>query len=581
MTHVRTVLLIVLTLTALSTTGLAQQDYKEYVVSRVQQDYFSISFDKHDVVVRTSLDSRVVLLEFAKKEVRHQNGQLLLHGRVLFDEVGLHISDTILPYDLITDSRVVKRDGMIVIEFFTGDEQSQRIQRLRRGNRIEPARNVVVTERDFIRGMIFSVSGDVNVAGEVGRDIISLAGDIRIDKSAVVRGDAVSVFGEVTAERNATVYGELYSGKSGVRISSPRFQRRAENTIYGMSMNYNRVDGLRLSGNLGYEPDDPYLPAVKGEFGYAFASKRTRWDLSLTQAIIAGRHPLKTEISYFRKLANDDEWLISELENLPFVLLVTEDFKDYYESEGGLIAVSWTPVENLTGTLGYRYETTRWFPAKANLWSLFGGDKTFRRNFYWIDEPLHSEGITALDTSDNASVLFSIDYDTRDHISPYEASAWQASFDLEWSSPDFESNFDFRRYSMNLCRHQAVTSHTMLLLRARYSGSDGILPMHKRFFLGGLGTLHGYDHKEYYGTRLWMLNAEYRFKIPGSEIALSTLYDAGKIANDAKLDGDIELKQSAGVAVTLAEALKFSLSKRLDRGEDDALQFWVRIRHIF
>ncbi len=577
----RTLLTVAILLVVVAVSGQAQQEYKEYTVSRVQHDYFSISFDKDVAVIETFLEDHEAILEFSKEQLKRQKTGFTLHGQVLFDETGLHIGDTVLPFDRITDSRITHSDGMITLEFFTGDEQSQRIQRLRQGNLIFPVTDVAVGSNGFVRGMVFTVTGDVNVAGEVGRDIICLGGDIRIDEGAVIRGDVVSMYGEISTDRDVTIYGELYSGKAGHRLSPHRFRRHAENFIYGASLGYNRVDGLRLMGELGYDPDDPYLPVVEGEFGYAFESQRTRWELGISQAILSGPYPLKVGAKYFRRLASEDDWNITDLENLPFALLVTEDFKDYYESEGGLLYVTWSPIEHLNGTAGYRYESTRWFAAEQDLWSLFGGDKTFRKNYYWIDDPLRSEGIEAANSRDNASLLFKVDYDTRDHIDPYENSAWQAGLELEWSSPDFESEFDYRRYTLVARRHQMVTHNTMLLLRAMYSGSDGFLPMHKRFFLGGLGTVRGYEHKEFYGTRLWMTNAEYRFEFPGSDVAFSVLYDAGKIANEAKLNSDIEFRHSVGVAVGLGADVSISLSKRLDAGEDDNLRLWVRFDHIF
>lgn len=581
MNSVRSILAAVLLLALLPVVSQAQREYKEYTVSRVQHDYFLISFDKDNAIIEATLGDQDAILEFEKDEIDRRGNRFMLHGQVLFDEIGLHIADTVLPFDLITDSRVSQSAGMITVEFYTGDEDSQRILRLRRGNRIEPMADVAVPQSDFVRGMVFTVTGDVNIAGEVGRDVISLGGRITVDEGAVIRGDVVSMYEEIKSDRNTTIYGELYSGKAGHRLSSPRFRRRADNILYGASLGYNRVDGLRLSGELGYDPDDPYLPVFEGEFGYAFESQRTRWELGVSQAIIAGLTPLKVGARYFRRLASEDDWILTDVENLPFTLLVTEDFKDYYESEGGMLYVSWIPFEDLMGTIGYRYESTRWFPAEQDLWSLFGGSKKFRENYYFIDDPLRPEGIAAVDSNNNASLLFKADYDTRDMISPYERSAWQAGVELEWSSPDVESEFDYRRYTIVARRHQMITDNTMLLMRAMYSGSDGFLPMHKRFFLGGLGTLRGYEHKEFYGTRLWMVNAEYRFEIPGSDIAISALYDAGKIANEAKLDSDIDLRQSTGLALGFGGDVQISLSKRLDTGEDDDLQFWVRFNHIF
>ena len=105
--------------------------------------------------------------------------------------------------------------------------------------------------------------------------------------------------------------------------------------------------------------------------------------------------------------------------------------------------------------------------------------------------------------------------------------------------------------------------------------------MYKRFFLGGLGTLQGYDHKEYMGTRFWMLNTEYRFKFPRVETAVSVFWDMGQIANDRKLDGSIDIKNDVGLALYFEDDFRISLAKRLDRSVDDNPVFYVRLNHVF
>ncbi|MFQ5499068.1 MAG: BamA/TamA family outer membrane protein, partial [Candidatus Zixiibacteriota bacterium] len=136
------------------------------------------------------------------------------------------------------------------------------------------------------------------------------------------------------------------------------------------------------------------------------------------------------------------------------------------------------------------------------------------------------------------------------------------------------------RYSFALRRHQKITRRTMLLLRGMLALSDGYLPMHKRYFLGGLGTLRGYNHKELMGTRFWMANVEYRFDLPTADFALSALWDVARIANDSPID-EGQIKHSFGFAAYVDDDLRISLAKRLDRSDNDDPKLYVRLEQTF
>jgi outer membrane translocation and assembly module TamA len=230
--------------------------------------------------------------------------------------------------------------------------------------------------------------------------------------------------------------------------------------------------------------------------------------------------------------------------------------------------------------LGYRYDETKWLEANRHLWSLFGGSKLFDWNFARVDSAYREQGIADIDTGTFAGLELTVNYDTRNLDEPFISSAWAVTANLEWSHPDFSSDFDYRRYTINTRRYQRLNRHTMIIGRLVFGGSDGVLPMNKRFFLGGLGTLRGYSHKELVGTRFWMTNLEYRFQFPRSSIAVAVIYDAAQIANEAKLNDDIELKQSIGVAAYLGNDTRISLAKRLDRSFDDTPKFYVRLSHV-
>ena len=111
-----------------------------------------------------------------------------------------------------------------------------------------------------------------------------------------------------------------------------------------------------------------------------------------------------------------------------------------------------------------------------------------------------------------------------------------------------------------------------------FGGSDGVLPMHKQFYLGGLGTLYGYEHKEYSGQNFWLAGVEYRFAFPHSDLAASLMWDLGQVSDTKSFEG-AEVKHSLGVAFYFGSDFKIGLAKRLDRADNDKPELFARFTH--
>ncbi len=563
-------------LSAQSTPG----KYESYQPTSRTEPLFEIGFDKDYVSVTVFDGDDAITVRQLRKAIVISETRVALDDSVYFDSDGLHFSDSLYSYRRITDTRVTDSEESVLIEFQTIVGDTDRLGRMRRGNRMTFAAPIKVEEDEFVRGLVMSVLGDIEIYGEVNKDVISLFGDVYVGPAAVARGDIASITGDIDLANDASVYGELYSGTEYLSKRSRRFYRRDKNVTLAGSFIYNRVDGATPKLKISFEDSDSLLPTMWAEAGYAFASSRWRIDLGIEQMILRHR-PLSIGGSYYRRLASEDNWLLDDAENTGFALLVTEDYKDYWEAEGGTAWVKFHPIEKLQLIARYRYEETNWRRSYRHLWSLFGGDKRFKRNFERVPEPYRTVAIPEIDTTANGAVSFNAEYDTRDQTDPFNRSAWHATGEFEYSHPDLSSDFDYRRYTLLVSRYQLVHRRSMVLLRAMFGGSDGYLPMYKRFYLGGLGTLRGYKHKEYMGSRFWMANAEYRIAFPKTDLAASLIYDVGQIANDVPLDEGTDVKHSLGVSLWIGDDFKVNLAKRLDRSYDDSPQLYVRFDHVF
>ncbi|MEW5797124.1 MAG: BamA/TamA family outer membrane protein [Candidatus Zixiibacteriota bacterium] len=562
--------------------GTASAQYTEYKDTSSKKLLFEIFFNEQffGYTVGDQTDETATLLPLTELEIR-SNG-VRFKGKTVIDSGGLHTDQQILPFDSATDIEVSKRKNYTRISFYLREGASSRPGRIRQGNRFTLFEPMTVGHDDFVRGSIFSVTGDIHIGGEVSNNVVSLFGNIDVGPGAVIRGDAVTVTGRVDLSGSASVYGEVRSNKDGAmgrRHRFSRFQSTYEKyfrvDLDAAMTQYNRVDGLSVAPMCRFADPDSVLPVLWVGGGYAFESRRWRYRFGAEQTIL--RNPaFSVGGELFRVLASDDDWLISNEENSAFAMVIGEDYKDWYEAQGAHAYLRSRPVPDLHVEAGFRYEETRWFEATQQLWSLFGGNKRFRDNFSQVEVPLREAGAVAIDTSTNYSWYLQAAFDTRDDDDPYRFSAWVADAWLEQSSPSLESDFDFARFRLSAARYQKIHRRVMAVMRLVYGGSGGELPMHRRFYLGGLGTMYGYHQKQYSGSRFWLANFEYRIDFPRSDFAASLLWDVGRIGENARF-GDSEIKHSLGAAIYIGNDFKVGLARRLDRSYDNDPRFFARL----
>jgi hypothetical protein len=572
---------IVLTVLAVSQPVLAQQPvYKEYIPTPARELYFVVGFDKANlrIVVPTARGQEEILV--GRQTLSTAGEAVTSAAMILFDRRGLVFNDTILPYEAISDIEISQQDRETEIRFFTSAKARAGTGAIRRGNRISYDEPVAVGKDDFVRGFVFSVKGGITVNGEVSKDVVSLFGDVMVAPQAVSRGSLASVTGSITVAKTAAVYGDTYSGTKKSWIRRHRIYRGEEELELLPRISYNRVDGFAPYLTVRYQDHDSTLPVAWGTLGYAFTSERLRFELGMEQRIMRTM-ALTLGAKYYRRLASADDWLVGDGENTAFALLVTEDFKDFYESEGGGVYLKAAPSKGLGTEVGLFSENTKWLKGHRNLWSLFGGNKRFGENFGTVDTAIWERGSAEIDSTTDVSLTTRLEYNGTNKENLFGRSAWRASATLEWSADAFGSDFDYRRYILQVRRYQKTTKQSILLLTGTYGASDGYMPMNRMFFLGGLGTLYGYRHKEYWGTRFWMTNAEYRFTLPRRDIALSLFWDCGQISRSTSFDDASDVKNSIGAALYLGRGFRLSVARRLDRSSDNAPEIYVRLSDIY
>lgn len=360
--------------------------------------------------------------------------------------------------------------------------------------------------------------------------------------------------------------------------SNPDFERVVE--FYG-TPRYNRVEGLFL--NFGVELRPRILPSwlFYGDAGGGFWNephKQFRYTVGARKDFF-DLNRLSFGAEVYKQVASEDDWVVGDVENSLAALFFREDLKDYYGIQGFKFYVD----HHFKGLHTLRFEAGRhsYDALKRNIdWSVFRGD--FDRN------PKRSDSVIA--EGDEIGLRFITAFDWRDNP-VFPLSGWYLEAIYEHTLEDFDTDGVF----LTIKRYQQTFGNQRMYIRAMIGTRHGSLFEQHRIDLGGIGSLRGFDDKEFSGNRLVMLNANYLFggellqKIPLQKIpvfgtlwaalSLGIFVDTGWAWATDPADGLVDgfgqlsldnLQTDVGFSVLAFEGVaRLDVAKRTDRSDDD------------
>jgi hypothetical protein len=365
---------------------------------------------------------------------------------------------------------------------------------------------------------------------------------------------------------------------------------------------YNRVEGVYIGlaqPKRLYWHSQPWLVST-ASLGYGFANHTWRYSLGLYFPIYLEDQIIEIGAEGHSLTDSKDQWSFDRDENTLTAIIAREDFLDYFEREGFSISAAWyyrgEDELSTRASIGYVHDTYGNMNRETD-WSVFGGDKHFRPN-----PMIHDGNINSLVFSAGVTTLASID--ERSH-------GWDAQLQYEMAGGFAAGDFEFTQIIADIRRYQPLSEHLNLNLRARAGMSDGLLPQQRGFELGGPGTLPGYRFKEFSGSHVALLGAEFIirssivgnargwaknvlrnsniifFANAGSTNDALPRFDTGsdltRGAFDVKLSDDFNLnnwKSDVGVAFGSADgSFRIGAAWRLDRAE--SATFILRLSRPF
>lgn len=457
--------------------------------------------------------------------------------------------------------------------------------------------DLIIYADEVVNGDVVVMQGDLRVKGTVNGNAVVSFGDAFVDSGGVINGDLVALRGKINVNENATITGEIVESRLfDISFDDHDFDDRnrhrdkdkddshwfheTKDADVDARLGYNKVDGFFLGLKVPKVIGDQFefVPQVTlhGFFGYGFSNDRWQYYAEFDKWFFE-ENKLEFGVEAHDLTDTQDNWIIENEENSVAAFLIHEDFRDYYYRRGFGGHIAQDIGDFLRLKVKYLADDYSMAENKTD-WALFGGDKKFKENysFMGIGANILPGMMRSIVTSGDMK-LFNSDL--------------LMSGSMEYAdSEDIGGDFTFNKYIFEMKGFFDIGRFEGLDFRIRLGNSDGDLPPQRMFTLGGISTLRGFSHKEFWGEQMALANLEYRLfsHSKPSRMWFLKLFqivlfaDAGSVHPDIFTDFDTEYyKSDVGVGLMGSDDyMRFNIARRTDTSKDP----WVvtfRIQRSF
>ena len=367
------------------------------------------------------------------------------------------------------------------------------------------------------------------------------------------------------------------------------------NRVTGWELGTRVETGFRPKQNSNYSPfaygwnSDLLITENKtnlyAQFGYGFGNnqlyyqfggnyfwgERERWKFGLSAQYQQA----------FSTLSTDLHSGYDESRSIFFRMFGVPDHQDYYLRKGSEVSILWITNRSDSLKLSLFWETHE---------SL---DKSTDWHFLNIRSNNKLRDNLTITPSQLRSIHLKTDFNNRrNHL------GWHNTFIIEHSNPSFGSDFNWTRtqahfrYAFPIGRNQFRSRFVLSTALGKYiENQEGpaLLPIQRRFILGGIGTLNGYPQNTFSGDEGYLMNVELLFGLPKiietnipNNIHAVLLFDIGQVWNEYRTGWNFEPKASAGIGVQVSSdvnILRFNIAKPLYSKQD--IQYNLMIYYSF
>ena len=284
-------------------------------------------------------------------------------------------------------------------------------------------------------------------------------------------------------------------------------ERSRINANWQPILDFNRVHGLILGGGGALSTIEANTQ-IYGKISNGLSSKIWNYQLGAEKTwfdrhalTIGGRVYQQTDANRYAGWSEGGEFLGA------FFLGSTS--LDYYQRKGYRTRVKGQLTQLMDITLEFTNEDHE-ILFKSTDWSLLNKNVLKRSNLRIDEGNLRSVTVGYDFNSLKAPAPQMQNFGTV-LIPDYRSKhGWRGNFSVEYANKRLNSDFNFNLYHFMIVRYNRLLSNHNLDFRLEGAFSDGPLPRQRLLYLGGIGTLHGYDFKEFVGDNTLLFNVEYR-----------------------------------------------------------------------
>jgi hypothetical protein len=351
--------------------------------------------------------------------------------------------------------------------------------------------------------------------------------------------------------------------------------RVRKNSRVHLSMDYNRVDPVRIGLGYRVHRDWDMAPRIGMRIEYATARERVLYAADLEQPLSPqGRVTVGASIA--RLTDHGDLQQVRDAENTLAMLFGRQDYRDYFEREGFGAFVAARLMRVATVSLHVRNDRYRSLEARLGTPSWFHTHRPLRANPSIADGDAHRVLLRVERSAPRA---------------PEARAGFYHGVEFERAGGGLGGDFDYARLLADARNVSRLSPAMSLALRAVIgSNLHGSLPPQREFTVGGADGLRAHTFAQYRGDQVALLQAEYtvglwRLRSTGFEGGLHAIafLDAGRAwlhPEGWNLD-DQRLALDGGVGLGTAEDnLRVYFAKNL-REPDSDLVISARLRRPF
>ncbi|MFN2431790.1 MAG: BamA/TamA family outer membrane protein [Gemmatimonadota bacterium] len=360
--------------------------------------------------------------------------------------------------------------------------------------------------------------------------------------------------------------------------SIPAFVERASARGYEVSLaglrgfeigHLNRVDGWRPGFGLSLLSVRPNaLPTLEVSAGMRTHRLEEPWVRATATQILSDLDRLRVWVEGYRDTHTPDGWKIGARENDFWVFLAHSDLRNYYEANGVRLGASTSDLRPWGFELTLLTETNESVQEDGffTLPTLFGDEGAFRPNPSIAEGRVTSAALEArLVTAASQSPALRV-------------PGWSLTGSLERAGAVLGGDHSFWRGTLHVRRYTRLAERHWLNARLHLSapvlGTEE-LPRQRFTYLGGPGSLPGFDTLILGGDRGVLASGEYTFQLPTTPWSapvfllwqlevFSNVGNAVERSARARLYSDLRWDAGLGVSgVTVLGYLGVFLAQRL------------------